>query len=132
SLVSASLRNDTADARTRQTLATLRRALLHYEETHGRGLAGSTPRGIETLLADRTTVSIVQSLTLTRTDEGATVLDGFGRPVRFQPRAADGARQADFVSAGPDGRFGDPTSTNPDERSAAMDNLYGSDMEGPR
>ncbi len=131
SLVSASLRNDTAEQQTRATLRTLREALVLYRETHGDWPRGSTHEVLEALLSERATMELIEGLTVTRTSEGLTVLDGFGRAVVYLPVSEDRS-EGDFVSAGPDGRFGDSRSTDPRQRSAAMDNLYGADTERPR
>ncbi len=132
SLVSASLRNDTAEQRTRATLRVLREAMLQYHETHGTWPQGSTHAVLEQLLSNRATLEMVEAVSLTRTAEGLTVLDGFGRPMRYVVSATSTTGEGDFVSAGADGRFGDPHAEDARQRSAAMDNLYGADTEGPR
>ncbi len=130
-LVSASLRAGIGDDRTRQVLTTLHDALAKYRQTYTADPTGRTHEVIKLLFEDAATAPILESLSRDRTQGADVVRDGYGRPVRYLPPAPDGSRPGDFVSAGPDRRFGDPASDQPGDRRAAIDNLYGSDMEAP-
>ncbi len=130
-LVSASLRAGIGEDRTRQVLLTLHDALATYRQTHETDPAGHTHEVIKLLFEDAATAPILESLSRDQTQDSDVVRDGYGRPVRYLPPAPDVSLPGDFVSAGPDRRFGDPASDQPDDRRAAIDNLYGSDMEAP-
>lgn len=132
-LVSESLRAGTADHQTRETLMALRVALTAYHDHHGRWPRGSTEsEAIRELATDPSTLSLIQSLRVNTDPRGRTrVFDGYGKPIRYIVRAEGDASYADFVSAGPDGKFGDLASDSPQVRNDAVDNIYGSDLEAP-
>jgi len=127
SLLAASLRDDTPQRQTQTTLTTLHEAMRIYSAAHDAALPAQTHETLQTLLADERSAAIMRHLPFTRTAHGLAVLDGFGRPIRYLPPTS-ATREGDFVSAGPDGRFGDPHHTDPRQRAAAMDNLYASDQ----
>lgn len=132
-LVSESLRTDTSEQQTRETLRKLRAALTQYHHRHGTWPPGaSTSAAIKALLADPATAEQIKPLPLDTDPQGALhVRDGYGRPLRYFVETRGNTTMADFVSPGPDGQFGDLTSNHPQLRSNAMDNLFGSDMEAP-
>jgi type II secretory pathway pseudopilin PulG len=142
-VVSASLRAESADEQTRRTLRALRAAaVLHLRLEHNGDVSadavaalrgGLTADVLKVLLANPRTASLLASLRVDHAADGSLIVrDGYGRPIRYLPPAATDddtnvrtTTPGDFVSAGPDGRFGAPAGNDP----AAADNLYGSDME---
>ena len=132
-LVSESLRHDQSDQETRATLRSLRKALNNYYSQHQYCPAGETASTVlKALLADKETAAVVCELRLSTDAAGVMhVQDGYGRSMRYIIRDRGAAAQADFVSAGPDGRFGDLSSPDPDLQQASLDDLYGADLETP-
>ena len=132
-LISQSLRNDACEQQTRSTLRQLRSALKAYHRQHNTWPQESTTsEAVKTLLSDNATASIVRPLNLGRDDQNQLcVRDGYGHPVRYVVQSRHNIVHADFISAGPDGRFGDLTSQSPRLRDDAADNLYGFDLETP-
>ena len=132
-LISQSLRDEACEKQTRQTLRRLRAALHEYHLRHRGWPPGpTTDQAIRSLLADPATARMVGPLSLSTDDQGkARICDGYGQPVRYVIRSQGDANDADFVSAGPDGRFGDLASPQPSLRTEAADNLYGADLETP-
>ncbi len=132
-LASQSLRTETCEQQTRSTLRHLRAALRQYHQRHGAWPSGPTiTTAVKALRADPAAAPLLAHITV-RTGPGGQidVHDGYGRPIRYVVEPRGGKIQADFVSAGPDGRFGDPASTHSHVRSDAVDNLYGSELETP-
>jgi type II secretory pathway pseudopilin PulG len=134
-MVSSSLRADTAQRQTRDTLQLLRAALLHYHDLHHDLPPGPADAALNSLLADPAVAPTLQPLPLLRSPgRGLLILDGFGRPIHYQRHQLPDPdlSTTDFVSTGPDGQLGDPRSNLPALRRAAMDNLLGADTERPR
>ncbi len=132
-LVSESLRVSTSDQQTRQTLRRLSMATDAYRRAHGDWPpCSSTARCVGALLADPVSAPMVRSLRLSTDSQGVIhVHDGYGQPIRCISGDKSQTAKPDFVSAGPDGRFGDLSSSREDQFNAAMDNLYSSDLEEP-
>ena len=132
-LASQSLRNDACDRKTRSTLRQLRGALQAYYDRHNSWPPEPTTHAaLSDLLADTASAPFVRSLDLRTDDRGQMcILDGYGQAVRYVIQSGHDAAGADFVSAGPNGRFGDLTSENRSHRQDAADNLYGWDLETP-
>lgn len=132
-LISESLRRDTSERKTRDVLRTLRMALNAYHDRHDAWPVGPGPaQALAALLDDPVTEAMVRPLSLVTDDQGGlAVQDGYGCPIGYVRRTDGGAERVDFVSAGPDGQFGDLGSGHPKMRSAAIDDLYGSDLEPP-
>lgn len=57
------------------------------------------------------------------------VRDGFGHEIKYLAPLPNINASPDFVSAGLDGEFGDPTSKNQKTKQAAIDNVFGIDTE---
>lgn len=132
-LVSQSLRTEACDQQTRSTLHHLRTALHAYHEIHQSWPPGpTTALAVQRLLTDAGTAALVRSLDLGTDIQGQTcVRDGYGNPVRYVIQSRQDTAGADFISAGPNGRFGDLNSSNPKLRDDAADNLHGFDLETP-
>lgn len=151
-MLSASLRADSADEQTRRTLRTLRAAAILHHHLAQRGEAnaasvaalrtGPTDAALAALLAHPRTAAILAPVetAFTRTADGRLIArDGYGRAIRYlppppsrpdQPADAYHDTPGDFVSCGPDGRFGDPPASDPAGYTpGTADNLYGSDLE---
>lgn len=125
------LRGRFAREKTQSTLSVLRQAMVVYRGLHGVWPPAPSRQATKVLWADPQTRSMFQTLRWERDRHGGIeVLDGYGQPVGYVARGDDveGA-QADFVSVGPDGRLGDSFSDDSGMRVAAMDDLYGSDLE---
>ncbi len=133
-VLSASLRAETADEQTRRTLRSLRVAAVLHHRLHEQGEVsddavaalrhGPTSAALAVLQAHPRTAALLASVKIDFAADGTMIArDGYGRPIRYLPAAAPPAA-GDFVSAGPDGRFG-ASPADP----AAADNLYGSDLE---
>ena len=142
--VCVSLRADTAQSRTVETLAALRAAYDQWRADAPRKPAADAPQTTSQVLARlldhpaaRRTLADAGVRVDHLVDGSLRVRDGYGWPVRFVPprAAASGAapaHAADFVSAGPDGRFGaaaafdEPTEAT---HAAGADDLLASDRE---
>ena len=132
-LISESLRTDTSDQQTRRTLRLLRLSLTHYHNRHAAWPPGpTTADAIRAMQADPETAALLRPLRLVDSPQHEWIIrDGYDRPIRYAVGTDGNTVVADFVSAGPDGRFGDLASDHPERRLDAMDNLYGSDLEAP-
>lgn len=130
-VVSESLRADTARDRTHDTLTLIASAMSAYHAEYGpAALPPSTPDALAALFYDPATAEDLADLSLERDANYRPMLrDGFGQPLVYLTPAERGAATGDFVSAGPDRRFGDPFADDPATRRAAADNLYASDRE---
>ncbi len=129
-LVSNTLRAQTADADTRQTLRLLRASLLQYHETHNTWPSGPTSNALLVLLCDTAAKCAVQSVPIIMAQPRVPIVyDGFGHAVVYLPSRRDSPHPPDFASAGPDGYMGDSASQNDNQRLAATDNIYGIDTE---
>ena len=130
-VVSGSLRDDSARDRTDDTLTLLARAMSAYHAEHGADpLPQATPDALAALFADPAASEHLADLALERDVNQRPILrDGFGQTLVYLTPTQRGAATGDFVSAGPDRRFGDPFSPDPTVRRAAADNLYASDRE---
>jgi hypothetical protein len=119
-----------AERQTLGTLRTLRVALLQYRAEHGVFPAGPTSACLGSLLAMPGAGGVLRGLPMGRAEDGGpAVLDGYGRAIEYIPPGEGQVQQPDFVSAGPDGRFGDLHAGRGRGSPAAVDNLYGSDTE---
>ena len=132
-LISESLRTDTSDQQTRRTLRLLRRSLTHYHNRHAAWPSGpTTADAIRSLQEDPEAAAMLRPLRPADSPQHKWIIrDGYDRPIRYAVGTDGNTVVADFVSAGPDGRFGDLASDHPKRRLDAMDNLYGSDLEAP-
>ncbi len=130
-LISASLRADVAEKSTRETLTALYEALGEYQQDTQKQLPADPDEAVKTLFAHTRASGMLTTLPWTQIQGTLIVRDGYGRAIMYLPGADDGAHAADFVSAGADGYFGDPTSNNPQTRRAAADNHYAGDMQQP-
>jgi len=132
-LISQSLRNDACEQQTRSTLRQLRAALQAYRLQYNTWPKESkTSAAVKTLLTDAATASIVSVLNLGKDDQNQLcVRDGYGHAVQYVVQSRRNTTHADFISAGPDGRFGDLTSQSSRLRDDAADNLHGFDLETP-
>ncbi|MEX0654819.1 MAG: type II secretion system protein [Phycisphaeraceae bacterium] len=136
-LVNRTLRLEAAEAETRQTLVVLQHALRAYTDAAVPSDPPSGPVGdaLATLQAHPAAAAHLAELDLTRDAHGQLqVLDGYGRPIRYQARDGDRPLPASFVSAGPSGRFGVADASgagHTDVRRHAADNLYGFELEAP-
>ncbi|MBI1336164.1 MAG: hypothetical protein GC164_04280 [Phycisphaera sp.] len=136
-MVSESLRAENAQSRTRARLTTLRAALVRYHDKHGVWPEGDTSHALGTLLADNDVAQLVIPLGPVCGIDGRWRLrDGYGGEIvyRLNTTHTDDPdhptrTEADFVSPGADGHFGNSDSSSEPRRQAAVDNLYGSDLE---
>lgn len=127
-LASTSSRANAAYYRhTRQSLLALHQALLEYHNQYGHYPDEPASAVIATLLRDPVTAPILGPVPLKISN--STIADGYGRPLKYiGPKNSD-TDQPDFISAGPDGRFGCPKTDVLNASHATIDNLYASDME---
>lgn len=126
-VTSNALRTGSATRQTALVLRQLHRALVRYEADHGRTLPGPTGKALLTLLHDPATRPLLDKLVYSLDAQGLPVVnDGSNHPIRYFAPEEHPPQGPDFVSAGSDGRFGSPS-----DRRAALDDLYGVDMETP-
>ena len=129
-LVSNSLRTETAEQDTRQTLQLLRVSLLQYQQQHDTWPKGPTSSALLQLLSDPSSQDTMRNLNvLILHNKQAIVRDGFGQEVRYLAPKPQSPYPPDFLSAGLDGDFGNPTAINPASKQAAIDNVFGIDTE---
>jgi hypothetical protein len=141
---STSLRTGSSEQQTRTTLRQLRLALNRYVADHGDTLPGPTARALATLLQDPAARGPMSDLVFAADEQGRSMLrDGYGHAILYVGPEAKLPQGADFVSPGPDGKFGTPgiseTPGTPSggggggDRRAALDDVYGADtyMEIP-
>lgn len=131
-LTSNSLRSGYAQRQTRATLVSLAQALTAYQAANHAWPPPPTDAALTALARDPASSVFLGSVPIARDAAGQSILrDGYGRTIRYV--AADGAqRRADFVSPGPDGRFGDTSLDNPGEPGSARgqaDDLFASEVE---
>jgi len=127
-LVTNSVRAQSADQQTRQTLSVLRSALVHYHESYGSWPPGHTGTALSALIDQPRDDSPIFSLSVIVEDKGFYVIrDAFGNDVKYLPPR--GQKDPDFVSAGPDGEFGNHLAQTPEDRMALADNIYGRETE---
>lgn len=125
-VTSNSLRTSSAEAQTHATLRELRQALMSYQAEHKTLPSGPTERVITTLLQSASSRVFMQKLPISFADRNRpTVYDGYGHAIRYFGPEDKPTQGADFVSAGPDGRFGDPSHPSP----LGIDDLRGVDFE---
>lgn len=125
-VISGSLRADDAHQRTQDALSTLNVALQTYHAWGGQPLPADTAAVVQILRQDPSTQPLIAGLPTAPTDRGLMLLDGYSRPMRYRPAASPDS-VGDFVSAGPDGDFGDADAASPAQRRATTDNLYGAE-----
>ncbi len=129
-VVDQSVRTKEATHQTQRTLHQLNVALALYRDHHEDAPAGNASEVIRTLKTDRQCAALLHSLPLQRSDKtGWQIRDGFGRAMRYRTSAETSLGRAEFVSAGPDGQFGDPAGEEREQVRAAADNIRGSDLE---
>jgi len=150
------LANDSAQQQTVLTLRKLNQSLAAFVDAHDAYPDAHQPERIDTpmarciaeLRASPATGHLVAELPgLTYTAGGwFTVYDGFGQPMRYVVPADPEAPMRDLaarfprspkmqpyiVSAGPDGRLGNLSADDPQQRADAADNLYSFDLETQR
>ncbi|HAI10114.1 MAG TPA: hypothetical protein DCM28_00290 [Phycisphaerales bacterium] len=130
-LVSNSLRTQTAEQDTRQTLRMLRVSLLQYHQQHNTWPKGPTPFALMQMLSDPSSRDAMHNVSVVMLRNKLPIIrDGFGQEIRYLAAIPQSPTALpDFVSAGLDGDFGNPTSDNPHSKQAAIDNVFGVDTE---
>lgn len=129
-LVSNSLRTETAEQDTRQTLRLLRVSLLQYHQEHHNWPKGPTPYALMQMLSDPASRDTMHNISVVMLRNRLPIVrDGFGQEIRYLAPQPKSPYPPDFVSAGLDGDFGDPTAANSQTRQAAIDNVFGIDTE---
>jgi type II secretory pathway pseudopilin PulG len=130
-LVSNSLRTETAEQDTRQTLRMLRVSLMQYHQNHANWPKGPTPYALMQMLSDPASRDTMQNISVVMLRNKLPIVrDGFGQEIRYLPPQQDQpSNQPDFVSAGLDGDFGNPNGHSTQSKQAAIDNVYGVDTE---
>lgn len=130
-VVSNSLRTETAEQDTRQTLRLLRVSLLQYHQEHNQWPKGPTPFALMQMLSDTASRDTMHNLNVVMLRNKFPIIrDGFGQEIRYlAPQLNDPSIPPDFTSAGLDGDFGNPTGNTPQAKQAAIDNVYGIDTE---
>jgi type II secretory pathway pseudopilin PulG len=129
-LVSNSLRTETAEQDTRQTLRLLRVSLLQYHQENNVWPKGPTPYALMQMLSDTASRDTMHNLSVVMLRNRLPIIrDGFGQEIRYVAPQPQSPYPPDFVSAGLDGDFGNTTATNPTARQAAIDNVFGIDTE---
>lgn len=132
-MVSGSVRAENADSQTRQILRTLRMALDTYHDTTSQYPPGPESVAIHHLQTLPETDSMMRTLRFHADKDGFIAInDGFGRAIKYLDPQEAGHRQADFVSAGADGWFGDSQSDQLHHQQAVIDNIFGSDVLTPQ
>lgn len=130
-LVSNSLRTETAEQDTRQTLRMLRVSLLQYHQEHDAWPKGPTPFALMQMLSDPSSRDTMHNVSVVMLRNKLPIVrDGFGQEIRYlAPNAYSPTDLPDFVSAGFDGDFGNPTGQTVQAKQAAIDNVFGVDTE---
>ncbi len=130
-LVSNSLRTETAEQDTRQTLRMLRVSLMQYHQTNSNWPKGPTPYALMQMLSDPASRDTMHNVSVVMLRNKLPIVrDGFGQEIRYlPPQPGQPNNQPDFVSAGLDGDFGNPTGQTAQSKQAAIDNVYGVDTE---
>ena len=132
-LISHTLRAEAGEMNTQQTLTRLRAALLTYHANNDPHiLPVNDQAALRLLLMDPVTGTKIASLPIEHGDTKITILDGFGKPLIYIPPEETEDRLGDFVSAGLDGKFGDPFTGVAENTRAALDDIYSSDMDTER
>ncbi|WP_432800263.1 type II secretion system protein GspG [Poriferisphaera sp. WC338] len=129
-MVSNSLRANSELERTEYTLTILEHALMVYHKSYETGLPQSTSQMLLALSTDNATRNLLRNIPMKHDPENPDnliILDGFGNPIQYIPPSQRGNVYGDFVSAGPDGQFGDIFNKNQEQKVGAIDNLHGSD-----
>ena len=127
-LVERAVRHQAAVEHTRQTLRQLNRALALHARNHGHAPTGDAHDALRALQHASADHATLDALPLQRHTDRWRVTDGFGRPMRYRPPDQTPADHGAFVSAGPDGRFGDPYASQSHAQRAAADNILGHDL----
>lgn len=130
--VTHSVRADNADQQTRQILRSLRQALDQYQLNTKSYPPEPSSVAIHYLQSMPQCEVFLRNLRMKTSLEGfTTIVDGYGRPIRYMQTTPSGQFQPDFISSGPDGRLGDVTSQDPKQQQAVSDNVYGRDVQLP-
>ena len=130
--VTHSVRANNADQQTRQILRSLRQALDHYQLNTKSFPPEPSSVAIHYLQSMPECEVFLRNLRMKTNLEGyTTIVDGYGRPIRYLQNAPNGEFQPDFISPGPDGRIGDVRSNDPIQQQAVSDNVYGRDVQLP-
>ncbi len=130
--VSNTVRAENADHQTRAILRSLRMAVMQYHSMTEAYPPGPVSVAIHYLQRLPECEVHLRGLKLRADRDGfMTIDDGFGRPLRYIDPTMQRMRIGDFVSAGPDGLFGDTQNTDDRLQHAMMDNIYSSDVSVP-
>jgi hypothetical protein len=130
--VTNSVRAENADQQTRQILRSLRMALDQYHQATHTFPPSPMSVAIHYLQTLPSSQNHMRGLQLRTDSDGFSVIDdGYGRPLRYFRSTPRGDQSPDFVSAGPDGIFGDRAATDSTHQQAVIDNVYGSEVQVP-
>lgn len=111
-------------------LASLSTALHDYEQHTASTPPGPVSKASAALLELPQARANLHDLPLLRTADGyATLLDAYLRPLAYTETSQGSLPVGDFVSAGPDGLFGDAFADDPALTDALIDDRYSSDFE---
>lgn len=131
-MVSNTIRTENAYQQTTSILRSLRLALSQYHSQTSTYPPGPSSVAIHYLQRVPESEAHLRGLRMRADREGfMTIDDGYGRPLRYIDPAEQRLRVGDFVSAGPDGLFGDPHSSDPRQQNAMLDNIYSSHVSIP-
>ena len=129
---SNTLRSHNAQQQTINTLRSLRLALDQYHQSTGAFPPEPFSVAVHYLQANPSSATHMQALKFTTNSQGFTTLaDGYGRAITYNHLTIHGQYAPDFISAGPDGQFGDLTSTNTYKQQAVIDNVTGASTGQP-
>ncbi|QDU71656.1 hypothetical protein [Mucisphaera calidilacus] len=111
-------------------LTQLSTALRHYERETGTTPPGLIQQATAALLDHPDTRRHLDGLPLLLADNDQPILlDAYLNPLAYTETSQGSLPVGDFVSAGPDGRFGNAASDNPEDIDALIDDRYSSDFE---
>ncbi|MEQ9453103.1 MAG: hypothetical protein RLN76_00745 [Phycisphaeraceae bacterium] len=118
------------EARNQQILTSLGIAIERYERTTGQHLPGPASIAMTQLTQLEDIRPVIANLPVRVDPNGrVTPLDAYNNPLAYLETSQGAMSVSDFVSAGPDGRFGDAYSDDPAKISALIDDQYASDFE---
>ncbi|MEQ9461958.1 MAG: hypothetical protein RIG82_13500 [Phycisphaeraceae bacterium] len=118
------------EGRNERILTSLGIAIERFERTTGQHLPGPASIAMTQLTQLEDIRPVIANLPV-RVDRSGRVtpLDAYNNPLAYLETSQGAMSVSDFVSAGPDGRFGDAYSDDPAKISALIDDQYASDFE---
>lgn len=111
-------------------LTKLSLAIERFERLTGQPLPGPATNAMAHLAEQQELRPLIHNLPVRIENDGRlTPLDAWNQPLAYLDNSQGTLAVGDFVSAGPDGVFGDPYASNPERQNALVDDQYASDFE---